>query len=173
MFAGAPGHALQGVMDMMGVSLRLRSFAFAMLAGAGLVAGLVAAPAPAQAANWLEKSFLMSGANYDGVLPPCEAALGKISSRFETKESQFWNSSLQILGYERVRQIAYNPWARGTIPRRFCSAVALVSDGRKHRVDYWIGEDTGMIGAGWGVEWCVVGLDRNWAYNPGCKMARP
>jgi hypothetical protein len=25
----------------------------------------------------------------------------------------------------------------------------------------------------WGVEWCVVGLDRNWAYNPRCKMARP
>ena len=23
-----------------------------------------------------------------------------------------------------------------------------------------------MIGASWGVEWCVVGLDRNWAYNP-------
>jgi len=33
--------------------------------------------------------------------------------------------------------------------------------------------DTGMIGASWGVEWCVVGLDRNWAYNPRCKMARP
>jgi hypothetical protein len=25
----------------------------------------------------------------------------------------------------------------------------------------------------WGVEWCVVGLDRNWAYNPACKMAQP
>jgi hypothetical protein len=30
-----------------------------------------------------------------------------------------------------------------------------------------------MIGAIWGVEWCIVGLDRNWAYNPACKMARP
>jgi hypothetical protein len=30
-----------------------------------------------------------------------------------------------------------------------------------------------MIGASWGVEWCVVGLDRNWAYNPACRMARP
>ena len=33
--------------------------------------------------------------------------------------------------------------------------------------------DTGMIAASWGVEWCVVGLDRDWAYNPRCKMARP
>ena len=28
-----------------------------------------------------------------------------------------------------------------------------------------------MIGANWGVEWCVVGVDRNWAYNPACKAA--
>jgi hypothetical protein len=128
---------------------------------------------PAQAAGWLEKNFYLSGQNYDGVLPPCEAALGKISARFSEKEGRFWNSDLQILDFERVREIAFRPWAAGTIPRRYCTAVALVSDGRKHQVNYWIGEDTGMIGMTWGVEWCVVGLDRNWAYNPACKMAQP
>ena len=139
-----------------------------------LVVALVAGfGAPAQAANFLEKGIYMTGSNYDGVLPPCEAALDKIASRFAQKEGRFWNSDLQILDFERVREIASRLWAAGTIPRRFCSAVALVSDGRKHRVDYWIGEDTGMLGASWGVEWCVVGLDRNWAYNPACKMARP
>jgi hypothetical protein len=139
---------------------------------AALAVGL-AISAPAQAAGWLEKNFYLSGQNYDGVLPPCEAALGRIAARFGEKESRFWNSDLQILDFERVRETAYRPWAAGTIPRRFCSAVALVSDGRKHQVNYWIGEDTGMIGASWGVEWCVVGLDRDWAYNPRCKMARP
>jgi len=140
-----------------------------------LIAALLTCGAfvPAQAASWLEKTFYMSGANYDGVLPPCEAALGKIAARFAQKESRFWNSNLEILGFERVRETAYSPWTLGTIPRRFCSALAQVSDGRKHAVYYWIGEDTGMIGANWGVEWCVVGLDRNWAYNPACKMARP
>jgi hypothetical protein len=127
----------------------------------------------ALAANFLEKTFYMSGARYDGVLPPCEAGLGKIAARFSEKESEFWNSDLRILNFERVREIAYRPWAAGTIPRRFCTAMALVTDGRKHAVNYWIGEDTGMIGNTWGVEWCVVGLDRNWAYNPRCKMARP
>ncbi len=128
---------------------------------------------PAAAAGWLEKNFYLSGPRYDGDLPPCEAALGEIRAKFAQKESQFWNSDLQILSFEKVRQTAFRPWAANTIPRRFCSATALVSDGKRHRVDYWIGEDTGMIGASWGVEWCVVGLDRNWAYNPGCKMARP
>lgn len=147
-------------------SIGLRPFILA-----GLLA--LAALSPAQAANWLEKTFYMSGANYDGDLPPCEAALGKIASRFAEKEGRFWNSDLQILDFERVREIAFRPWAKGTVPRRFCSAVAMVSDGRKHRVSYSIAEDAGMIGMTWGVEWCVVGLDRNWAYNPACKMARP
>ncbi len=60
-----------------------------------------------------------------------------------------------------------------TIPRRFCSAIVYISDGSKHPLHYSINEDTGMIGATWGVEWCVVGLDRNWAFNPACKMAQP
>ena len=144
----------------------IRLLALAGLIGFGTLA-------PAQAASWLEENFYLSGPNYDGVLPACDAALGKIAARFAEKESRFWNSDLQILDFERVREIAYRPWAAGTIPRRYCSAVASVSDGRKHRVNYWIGEDTGMIGMTWGVEWCVVGLDRNWAYNPRCKMARP
>ena len=128
---------------------------------------------PAQAANWLEMNFYLSGPNYTGRLPPCEAALGKIAARFAENESRFWNSNLKILNFERVHETAYRPWAEGTIPRRFCSAVAEISEGHKHQVNYWIGEDTGMIGMMWGVEWCVVGLDRNWAYNPACKMARP
>jgi hypothetical protein len=49
----------------------------------------------------------------------------------------------------------------------------LVSDGRWREVHYSIIEDGAMIGWHWGVEWCVVGIDRNWAYNPQCRMARP
>src|SRR5450830_795164 len=130
-----------------------RLLAAAVLIGLGTLA-------PAQAANWLEMNSYLSGQNYSGMLPPCEAALGKISARFAEKESRFWNSNLQILDFERVRETAYRPWAEGTIPRRFCTAVASVSDGSQHRVNYWIGEDTDMIGMTWGVEWCVVGLDR-------------
>ena len=130
---------------------------------------------PASAASILELNFWLSGPRYDGVLPPCDspAALDTIASRFAQKEGRFWNSNLTIQGYERIRETAFRPWAPNTIPRRFCSALALVSDGLKHPVHYSIAETTGMIGASWGVEWCVVGLDRNWAYSPACKMARP
>jgi hypothetical protein len=155
-----------------GSSIMARVFRCIGLVMTAVLFGL-GALAPAQAASWLEKDIYMTGPNYTGALPPCDAALGKIAGRFAQKESRFWKSDLHILEFEQVREIAYKPWAAGTIPRRYCSAVATVSDGHKHRVNYWIGEDTGMIGMTWGVEWCVVGLDRNWAYNPGCKMARP
>ncbi len=148
-----------------------RATTMAIVTACGLIAGFSATPA--QAANFLQKQIYMTGANYDGDLPACEAALGDIASRFAQKESRYWNSDLQILGFDKVRETAFRPWTKATIPRRFCSAVALISDGRWHKVDFWIGEDTGFIGASWGVEWCVVGLDRNWAYNPACKMARP
>jgi hypothetical protein len=141
---------------------------------AGLISlAVLGSLTPAKAAGALEKGIYMFGQRYEGVLPPCEAALDKIASRFAQKEGHFWNSDLRILEFEGVREIAFRPWAAGTIPRRFCTAMALVSDGKKHAVNYWIGEDTGMIGMTWGVEWCVVGLDRNWAYNPRCKMAQP
>ena len=132
------------------------------------------APA-ASAASLLEKNFWLSGPRYEANVPLCAEAgpLGVIQSRFAQKEGRFWQSDLEIVGFEKVREIAFRPWVANAIPRRYCRAIALVNDGRKRPVYYVIGEDTGMIGASWGVEWCVQGLDRNWAYNPGCRMARP
>jgi hypothetical protein len=135
--------------------------------------GALAGPAPASAANWLEMNFGLSGPRYDSALPQCEAALSIIASRFAEKEASFWSSSLQILDFAQVRETALRPWAEQSLPRRYCSAEARVSDGLWHAVHFVIAEDTGLIGASWGVEWCVAGLDRNWAYNPGCRMARP
>ena len=56
-------------------------------------------------------------------------------------------SDLRILDFENVREIAFRPWAGGTIPRRFCRADAIVSDGRKRPIYYSIVEDGGLIGA--------------------------
>jgi hypothetical protein len=151
-----------------------RASALAAVAAIAAVIELVTVT-PAAAANWLEKNFWLSGPRYEAVVPPCDSgwALSTIRDRFAAKEGQFWNSSLAIVDVGNIRQIAFRPWAEATIPRRFCSSKVLVSDGKWRPMYYSIIEDAGMIGASWGVEWCVVGLDRNWAYNPRCKMARP
>jgi hypothetical protein len=144
------------------------------LLGCALALTLAALSAErAVAASWLEQNFYLSGPRYDGVLPPCEAALDKIASRFNMRENDFWNTDLQILAFDKIRETAFRPWAGNSIPRRYCSGIVEISDGRRTAIHYSIGEDTGMIGMTWGVEWCIVGLDRNWAFNPACKMARP
>jgi hypothetical protein len=132
-------------------------------------------PTEGHAANILEKLFWMNGPNYKAVVPLCDnvMALGKIKHRFSQKEGGFWHSSLTIVDFEEVSETAFMPGPSGAIPRRYCRAAALVSDGVTRPVYYSIAEDTGIIGATWGVEWCVDGLDRNMAYNPRCKMARP
>jgi hypothetical protein len=140
-----------------------------------LAAMLIAAAVPAPAASLFELNFYLPGPRFDGVVPPCDASemLRKMASNFADKEQNFWQSNLTILGYEKVRETSFRPWHPHSIPRRFCSAVAIVSDGLRHPIHYAIGEDTGWLGVTWGVQWCIVGLDRNWAYNPGCLMAQP
>lgn len=112
---------------------------------------------------------------YEGSMPGCQdpAVLEKVSSMFAEKEAKFWNSSLTIQHYAEIKRIAWRPWGLDTIPRRFCTASARTSDGVRRRVDYSVREDLGVIGATWGVEYCVSGLDRSSAFAPGCRVARP
>lgn len=151
---------------------RLRS---GFAAATAVATVLFASVADLPAAGPLEKNFWLSGPRYDAVVPLCEEAgpLERVQSGFAAKESRFWNSKLEIVGFEKVRQVAFRPWVADAIPRRFCRAVALVNDGVKRPVYFMIAEDGGFASIGWGVDWCVVGLDRNLAYNPACKMALP
>jgi hypothetical protein len=133
----------------------------------------VSAIAPAKAANLFELNFGLFGPGYSGKVAGCEAALSTITAQFQEKESTYWNSALQITGYAGVHETAFRPWQSDNIPRRYCSAEAMLNDGKARAVHYSIIEDGGFAGYDQGVEWCVVGLDRNWAYNPSCRSARP
>jgi hypothetical protein len=128
-----------------------------------------------RAASLLEKNFWLSGPRYDRVMPACDyvPALGRIIANFHTKEARFWNSELRIVGIDNIRETVELPWGAQSVPRRFCSGTAVINDGAAHAIYYSIAEDTGVIGMDWGVEFCVVGLDRNMAYGPNCRAARP
>jgi hypothetical protein len=135
--------------------------------------GLLAVAPTAQAANPLELNFWLSGPRYDGNLPGCEAALPSITYQFREKESGFWNSALEIKAYAGVHEVAFRPWQSDNIPRRYCSGDVLLNDGKTRPVHFSIIEDGGLASFGHGVEFCIVGLDRDWAYNPACKAAKP
>jgi hypothetical protein len=149
----------------------LKSAAFA--AAFGIVSGLLAFGQPAHAANPLELNFGLFGPSYDGRVAPCESAMGTITTQFWEKESTYWNSALKITGYSDIHEIAFRPWQSDNIPRRFCAASVMLNDGKVRSLYYSIIEDGGFAGYGQGVEWCVAGLDRNWAYSPACRAARP
>jgi hypothetical protein len=152
---------------------RLAFGRFVLGSALGALLGLLACGQSAQAANPLELNFWLSGPKYDGRVAPCESALGTITNQFWEKESTFWNSSLKIVAYGNIHEIAFRPWQSDNIPRRYCTGSAQMSDGQFHTVNFSIIEDGGFAGYGQGVEWCVAGLDRNWAYNPMCRLARP
>jgi hypothetical protein len=149
---------------------------FGRIVGAALVAGLcVVTSSQPRAANIFEKNFWLSGPRYDDKVPACNypAALDRIIDNFHTKEIRFWNSELRIVGIEDIQETAWLPWAAQSIPRRYCSGTAVINDGARHKLYYSIAEDTGMIGMSWGINFCVDGLDRNDAYNPSCRSAKP
>jgi hypothetical protein len=141
--------------------------------GVATVLALLACGPAAEAANALEKNFWLSGPRYDGDLPACESALPSITYQFGEKEGTFWNSELRITGYYGVHEVAFRPWQSDSIPRRHCAADAMLNDGKARPVYFSIIEDGGLASVSHGVEFCVVGLDRDWAYNPKCKAARP
>ncbi len=112
---------------------------------------------------------------WDGILPECDdpAVFERIQSRFYDREAEFWKTGLQIAGFEQAKEIGYRSNGLDYIPRRYCAARAYLNDGRSRAVSYAISKELGITGVGFGVEWCVAGLDRNDAYSPACKMAQP
>ena len=157
---------------MRDLATSLKHFGLIRFGFAALFA-LLAFGGPAHAAWPWELNFGLFGPNYDGRVAVCEKALGTITAQFQEKESSFWNSKLRIVAYGNIHEIAFRPWQSDNIPRRYCSGDVMLSDGKMRTVHYSIIEDGGFAGFGQGVEWCVVGLDRNWAYNPACKAAAP
>jgi hypothetical protein len=122
-------------------------------------------------------------APFFAVLPRCDdpGVLSTITSRFSETENTYWGGEHAIAGFERVREIGFRANGLSYIPRRYCVARALMDDRRApfaiprktQTAVYSIGANAGIIGWSWGVEWCVVGLDREHAYAPDCYVLKP
>jgi hypothetical protein len=100
-------------------------------------------------------------------------ALAEIARQFWDRERDYWDSALAVETFGAIRETGFRARGMSFIPRRHCEASALFNDGATRRVIYTIGEGLGFIGFGWGVAWCVVGLDRGRAYPPACAGAGP
>jgi hypothetical protein len=112
---------------------------------------------------------------YSGEVPSCADpfVLATISGKFNGRESEYWGSGLTLDSFLDVSETAFRPHGPSYIPRRYCKARAGFNDGVARNVTFNIGEQLGFIGIGYGVTWCVQGLDRNHAFSPNCRAAGP
>lgn len=110
-----------------------------------------------------------------GDLPGCDdpAVLERIQSRFRDREAEHWSTGLEIVAFDDIREVGYRTNGLDHIPRRYCAGRAILVDQKTYPVTFNIVEDGGIMGFGFGVEWCLTGLDRLYAFAPHCKMARP
>ena len=107
--------------------------------------------------------------------PPCEteSIRALVLRRFASTRSEYWGEPKAILAIDNVKTVGFRPEGLSYIPRLYCEGVAQTSDGVKRRIVYSIIEDGGMSGIGFGVDWCVVGLDPQNVYSPACRAAMP
>jgi hypothetical protein len=112
---------------------------------------------------------------FSGVLPFCDHSkvLDEINFDFRARESEYWKSGLTMVTIDHVREIGYRATGVDYIPRRYCKALVYFSDQKAREMSYSIVESGGPIGIGWGTNWCISGLDRNYAYGLDCRSARP
>jgi len=142
---------------------------------ASLLFALSAAAAVAQPAREENPPAEFRILPYSGLTRYCvdPTILQEVSSGFAAREAWYWKSPLVIVAFDTVRDVGVRNNGLSYIPRRYCRAFALFNDGVRREVVYNIGESLGFIGAGPGVTWCVVGLDRNHAFSPHCRAAGP
>jgi hypothetical protein len=145
----------------------MRAFAFGLLSLLALSTASPAHDVTLPAEEWVK--------SYDGDTPSCDdpEVLRTIQYRFIQRETGYWKSDLRINQIDRIGQVASRPWGADFIPRRFCHARATLNNDRRHTLTYSIIEDGSIMGITWGVQWCVVGLDRNMHFAPECRAARP
>lgn len=112
---------------------------------------------------------------YTGVLPFCDnpKVLDDINFKFRARENEYWKSGLTMVTIDHIREIGYRAQGVDYIPRRYCKALVFFNDQKVREMSYAVVEGGGAIGIGWGTDWCVSGLDRNYAYGLDCRSARP
>ena len=140
---------------------------------AGFLALLLLAATPATAENFTFYKSPHREAPWNG--PACDdpKVLKQIHARFDQTEAAYWHTGIRMAMITHVRQTAFQDWQPLIIARRYCSAMAYLTNGARYELVYWLRSEQGFAGTDWGMQYCLVGRDRDMAYAPYCRMLRP
>jgi hypothetical protein len=132
------------------------------------------------AGSALAADYGSSGPAYGGAvyssIPSCSDTLvgAKVIEKFAYQDARIIHSGVTIASLSNPHQTGVGtPW-QGRVDRRFCSATAWLSDGKKAEAVYLIeGPYLAAFGLGWHVESCVAGHDPWRVYDALCRSIRP
>jgi len=128
-----------------------------------LLLAVTAMPASARYPGW-----------WRGSLPACTAP--EVLSRVQQKIAY---GSPRVLGYnlaiEQFETISDGTAQRGKgfIDRRYCTAKAWLTNGKRSEVVFLIESGQGFASVGWNVESCLPGYDRWRVHDGWCRSIRP
>ena len=102
--------------------------------------------------------------------------LRKIVKRFDHQaRNMLKRPDLAIADFTGIHQhrfIAQDVHKARPIPRRYCHATVLLSNGHDRKIWYLIEGGAGFASLGANVEFCVSGFDRWNVYNASCRLLR-
>ncbi|MEM8749737.1 MAG: hypothetical protein AAGF28_05505 [Pseudomonadota bacterium] len=109
-----------------------------------------------------------------GSFPQCDDAkvLKKIVKRFNWAEDYNWKRGFYLESIERIRERVVQNAGDRQIPRRYCRAHALLTNGNHPTVFYLIEGGQGFAGNSFNVEFCLNGLDPWNEYDGSCRVLR-
>lgn len=128
----------------------------------------------------LALAFLAAPANaypswWRGKLPECESpqVLAKVQKKIAYGSPRVLGYHLAIEEIERIKETHVSLPKKGLIDRRYCTAKAWLSNGRKSEVVYLIEASQGFASIGYNVESCLPSYDRWRVYDGWCRSIRP
>lgn len=143
----------------------------------GLMAfGLLAIPA--RAADYGTYAEGYAGVRYCAhhhCLPVCDEAkvVAKVVNKFAYYDANVIGSGLAITNIGDIRETKVNVDGPSLIPRRYCDATAILSDGSRSEVVYLIEYQAGFASIYYGVQSCLPAYDPYRVYGAWCRSICP
>lgn len=105
------------------------------------------------------------------------SVLNSITHRFRYRVSHVPGlPQVDIVRFENIRETSYpsvmSVWGGSAVPRQYCHATAVLSDGHKRGVWYLIEGGMGFASVGRNIESCVGGFDPWHVYDAYCRVLR-
>lgn len=117
----------------------------------------------------------MAGGSHTHEASDCgnPAILKAVAKRFHHQSHTVHHDRLRIDIFDDVHEHRNLPAKElRPIARRYCGATAVLSDGQRKTLWYFIETQAGLAGIGENVEFCVAGFDKWNVYNANCRVAR-